>query len=64
MPAEELYTVTPIRGATKAEAAGSRTVQKEYQLIQVKNTWCCVENGQEIPTTWKEDQVIVSQAKM
>ncbi|KAM4023550.1 2-epi-5-epi-valiolone synthase-like [Anomaloglossus baeobatrachus] len=64
MPAGDLYTVTPIRGATKTENSGSRSKQKEYLLIQVKNTWNCVESGQEIPTTWKEDQVIVSPAKI
>ncbi|CAJ0919793.1 unnamed protein product [Ranitomeya imitator] len=64
MPAGELYTVTTVRGATKTETPGGRSKQKEYLLIQVKNTWNCVESRQEIPTTWKEDQVIVSQAKM
>ncbi|XP_069824877.1 2-epi-5-epi-valiolone synthase-like [Dendropsophus ebraccatus] len=64
MPAGELYTVTPVRGVTKTETTESRNKQKEYQLIQVKNTWCCVESGQEIPKTWKEDQIIVSQAKI
>ncbi|XP_040215011.1 2-epi-5-epi-valiolone synthase-like [Rana temporaria] len=64
MPAGDLFTVTAVRGGTKPEAGECRSKQKEYQLVQVKNTWCRVECGQEMPTTWEEDQVIVSQAKI
>ncbi|XP_072276856.1 2-epi-5-epi-valiolone synthase-like [Pyxicephalus adspersus] len=63
MPAGELFTVPPVRGGTKPEGS-SRNKQKEYQLVRVKNTWCRVECRQEMPTTWEEDQVIVSQAKI
>ncbi|KAM5147786.1 2-epi-5-epi-valiolone synthase-like [Mantella aurantiaca] len=64
MPAGELLTVKQVRGGAKPEAAESRSKQKEYQLVQVKNTWCRIECGQEMSTTWEEDQVIVSQAKI
>ncbi|XP_071984011.1 2-epi-5-epi-valiolone synthase-like [Engystomops pustulosus] len=62
MPAGDMYTVSPIRGSTKGTE--TRTKQKEFQLVQVKNTWCCVDSGQEFPKTWNEDQVIVSPAKI
>ncbi|XP_018410923.1 PREDICTED: uncharacterized protein LOC108786177 [Nanorana parkeri] len=64
MPAGDLLTIPPVRGSTKPDVPESRSKQKEYQLVQVKNTWCRVECGQEIPTTWEEDQVVVSQAKI
>ncbi|XP_040262505.1 2-epi-5-epi-valiolone synthase-like [Bufo bufo] len=64
MPVGDLYSFTHVKGATKAETDKKRATHRECQLIQVKNTWCCVESGQEIPTTWNEDQVVVSQAKI
>ncbi|XP_066451024.1 2-epi-5-epi-valiolone synthase-like [Eleutherodactylus coqui] len=60
-----MYTATTaVKGATKTETEGSRTKQKEYQLIKLKNTWCCVENEEEIGKTWNEDKMIISQAKI
>ncbi|MEE6502511.1 hypothetical protein FKM82_004539 [Ascaphus truei] len=64
MPAGELYAVSTVRGPTKTETPSSRGKQKEYQLIRVKDTWCRVEIGQEIPCTLEEDQITVSQAKI
>ncbi|KAM9324429.1 2-epi-5-epi-valiolone synthase-like [Gastrophryne carolinensis] len=63
MPARDLFTVTPVQGSSKLEAPGSRSKQKEFQLVQVKNTWCRVECGHEMPK-WTDDQVIVSPAKI
>ncbi|XP_068110070.1 2-epi-5-epi-valiolone synthase-like [Hyperolius riggenbachi] len=65
MSASEFFKFTPIRGGTKLEAAGGRSKLKEYQLVQVKNTWCRVESGHDIPKTWEEeDQVVISEAKI
>ncbi|KAG8436034.1 hypothetical protein GDO86_007220 [Hymenochirus boettgeri] len=59
MPAGEIYPVTSVR-----ESATIPSKPKEYQLIQVKNTWIRIESGHDIPCTWEEDQIILSQAKI
>ncbi|KAM4721137.1 2-epi-5-epi-valiolone synthase-like [Rhinophrynus dorsalis] len=64
MPAGEIYPLTTVRDTTKNETSSNQQKQKEFKLIQVKNTWCRVECGKELPCTWQEDQVIVSQAKI
>ncbi|XP_075039539.1 2-epi-5-epi-valiolone synthase-like [Mixophyes fleayi] len=64
MPMGELYAVALVGGPAREDTASYRSEQKEYQLIQVKNTWCRVESEQGISTRCKEDQVIVSQAKI
>ncbi|KAM4722774.1 2-epi-5-epi-valiolone synthase-like [Rhinophrynus dorsalis] len=64
MPAGEIYPLTTSREKTKNETSSNQHKKKEFQLIQVKNTWCRVECGKELPCTWQEDQVVVSQAKI
>ncbi|XP_063282865.1 2-epi-5-epi-valiolone synthase-like [Pelobates fuscus] len=54
-----------IRGTTKiTQTPNCTSNEKEYQLIQVKNTWRRVDCGQEIPHSWGENHFVVSQAKI
>ncbi|XP_053576890.1 2-epi-5-epi-valiolone synthase-like [Bombina bombina] len=64
MPAGEFYSVNAVRGTPKKESITCRNKPKEFQLVRVKDTWKRVESGHEIPCTWEEDQIIVSQAKI
>ncbi|KAE8612518.1 hypothetical protein XENTR_v10012884 [Xenopus tropicalis] len=64
MPAGEIYPVAPVQETSKKELPSIHGKQREYKLIQVKNTWCRVESGHEFPCTWEEDQIVVSQAKI